>query len=284
VSASKHIEVIVEKTNPVITGDLFPQERMALLRLLRELDDEKWHAPTACPDWSVKDVAAHVLGGDLGKLSRSRDQYVGQTPHMGEDLATFINRFNADWVRACRRLSPRILCDQLEISGGEIAEFFVSLDPHAIGEPVSWAGPDPAPVWLDMAREYTERWHHQQHIREAVGASGLTESRLMSPVIATFVRALPHSLREVEAEPTTAVRIHIDGESGGEWVVVREREKWCLYVGDVSPVAAHVAMDQDIAWRLFTNGVSREDVQKRVSIDGDPTLVETVLKAVAIIA
>ena len=33
---------------------------------------------------------------------------------------------------------------------------------------VNWAGPEPAPIWLDPAREYTERWVHQQHIRDAV--------------------------------------------------------------------------------------------------------------------
>ena len=50
------------------TLHLFPGERAALLELLEEPDFEEWDAPTACPGWSVKDVAAHLLGDDVGRL------------------------------------------------------------------------------------------------------------------------------------------------------------------------------------------------------------------------
>src|SRR6266852_4119801 len=75
--------------------------------------------------------------------------------------------FNDDWVRAARRLSPHVMRDLLAAAGPLLFAYFASLDLAATGGPVSWAGPAPAPVWLDVAREYTERWHHQQHIRDA---------------------------------------------------------------------------------------------------------------------
>ena len=49
--------------------------------------------------------------------------------------------------------------------------------------PIDWAGPEPAPIWLHVAREYTERWVHQQHIRDAVGRPGLNERRWLGPVL-----------------------------------------------------------------------------------------------------
>ncbi len=52
-------------------------------------------------------------------------------------------------------------------TGEQTNAYFQRVDPFAMGGPVSWAGPEPAPVWLDVAREFTERWHHQQHIRAA---------------------------------------------------------------------------------------------------------------------
>jgi hypothetical protein len=58
---------------------------------------------------------------------------------------------------------------------------------------VSWVGPDPVPNWLDVAREYTERWTHQQQARDAVGMPGLREPTFMAPVLATFVHALPQA-------------------------------------------------------------------------------------------
>lgn len=48
------------------------------------------------------------------------------------------------------------------------------LDLNALGGPVEWAtGSDPAPAWLDIAREYMERYIHQRQIRDATGRPGL---------------------------------------------------------------------------------------------------------------
>jgi hypothetical protein len=58
--------------------------------------------------------------------------------------------------------------------------------------------PDRAAL-LELAREYTERWLHQQHIRDAVGAPGQTDPRFLAPVLATFAHAFPVALRRVTA-------------------------------------------------------------------------------------
>ncbi|WP_425567513.1 maleylpyruvate isomerase N-terminal domain-containing protein [Salinactinospora qingdaonensis] len=50
--------------------DLFAPQQEALTGLLRELTDEEWQRPTACPGWSVHATAAHVLGGQLNRLAR----------------------------------------------------------------------------------------------------------------------------------------------------------------------------------------------------------------------
>ena len=270
--------------DPIQTIDVLPAERARLLNLLSQLSDQEWETPTACAGWSVKDVALHLWGNDLGRLSRGRDGFSGAAPEEGESLVAFINRLNESWVRATRRLSPRVLRDHLRLSGEQTFAFFASLDPTALGEPVSWAGPEPAPTWLDLAREYTERWHHQQHIRNTVGAAGLTERRFLAPVLATFVHALPHTFRAVVAPPGTAVHLHIDGESGGDWSVARERGGWVLYSGAPAEPAARLTIDQTIAWRVFTKGLSPADAERQATLEGDRRLARRVLEAVAIIA
>jgi len=113
---------------------------------------------TACPRWSVKDIATHLLGGQLGILSRKRDAYAysGNPIKNWDELVVLINNLNEIWVKAASRLSPRLLCDLLKLSGEQVCDYFNSLHPYAIGGPVDWAGPERAPVWLDLAREYTE--------------------------------------------------------------------------------------------------------------------------------
>jgi uncharacterized protein (TIGR03083 family) len=277
------IHPTVPEGHPILVLDLFPAERAALLSLLSELTAEEWAKPTVCIGWSVKDVALHILGGDLGNISRRRDGFqVSSKP--GEDLVAFINRFNDEWVRVARRLSPRLIIDLLAFSGPKLFDYFASLDLSASGGGVSWAGLNPAPVWLDVAREYTERWLHQQHIRDAVGKPGLTDHRFMAPVLATFVYALPPTFRDVDAPPGTVLHLHIEGEAGGDWELAREGQGWTLLPGTPVSPDARVDMDQSIAWKLFTKGVTPQQAENAVRFYGDRRLGRQVLHAVAIIA
>jgi uncharacterized protein (TIGR03083 family) len=268
---------------PVLVVDLFPEERAELLGLLAGLTPEEWHAPTMCAGWSVKDVVAHLLGVELGKLSRGRDGFPGIKPDPDEELGMFLDRINNQWVDALRRLSPAVLCDLLRTSGPGLSEYFSSLDLFETGVAVAWAGPEPVPVWLDVAREYTERWHHQQHIREAVGADLLNDPRFISPAMATFVRALPYTFRGADAPEGAAVQVQIDGPGGNAWAVVREGPDWRLYAGTADDPAARVSLDQDVAWRLFTNGLPGHTAAHHVQIEGDHQLATYFLRATAII-
>lgn len=264
---------------------LFSPLLQALLGLLAALAEDDWRRLTACAGWSVKDVAAHLLAGDLGILSRKRDDWPsGIAPRSAEDLAVQINAHNERWVQAARFVSPSALQAMLALTGPQVCAYFASLDPSAAGDAVSWAGPGPAPVWLDLAREYTERWHHQQHIRDAVGRPGVTEPRFLAPVLATFVHALPVTYRDVAAPAGTLVGLTISGAAGGRWLLRRGPYAWALEAGADERGAAEVTLDEDTAWRLFTKGLTRERAAAAATIGGVRRLGETLLDSVAIIA
>jgi hypothetical protein len=125
---------------------------------------------------------------------------------------------------------------------------------------------------------------HQQHIREAVEQPGLTDRHFMGPVLATFVFALPVAFRDVTAQPGTAVHLHIEGEAGGDWALMREPSGWRLYAGEPPAPVARTRMDQETAWRLFTKGMSAAEAVKSVLLEGDLQLGRQVLHAVSIIA
>ncbi len=270
---------------PVIVAELFPEILDELLSLLAGLTPAEWDAPTVCPGWSVKDVALHLLGGEIGNLARRRDGHaLGSSIASWEELVTFINRWNENWVQTARRMSPRLLMDLLQFTGSQACDYFRSLDPYALGGPVSWAGPQPAPVWLDLAREYTERWHHQQHIRDAVGKPGLKQPRYFAPVLAAFVWALPRAFRSTQAVEGTVMTLRIAGASGGQWSLVREGDEWKLCAGAVGQPEAEVIVEEDIAWRLFTRGLPRGEALEYVVLHGDQALGLRVLEAVSIIA
>jgi uncharacterized protein (TIGR03083 family) len=275
----------LKQPQPIIVVDLFPQVLEGLLALLSGLAVEDWARPTACSSWSVKDVALHLLGDDVHILSSGRDEHSSAVFVTNwEELVRFVNAQNALWVQATRRMSPRILIELLGFAGRQVCEYFKSLDPYSVGGPVSWVGPDPAPVWLDLAREYTERWLHQQHIRDAVGRAGLKQRRYFVPVIDAFMRALARTYRETSAADGTLVAVTVSGESGGKWFLKREGTSWNLYVGAVDEPDTEVVVDQDVAWRIFTRGLRKREAQDQVMVVGDQALGLKVLDMVSIIA
>ncbi|MGD9712006.1 MAG: maleylpyruvate isomerase family mycothiol-dependent enzyme [Thermomicrobiales bacterium] len=274
---------------PVVdTRPLFEPERVALLEVLASLTPEQWHMPTVCEGWSVHDVALHLLWGDLSNLSRRRDDYFGRpqdNPGDFDDLSSlidFVNHLNDTWIRGARRISPNLLQSLLRVTGEEWVAFVQTVDISAMGMGVGWAGPEPAPVWLDIAREFTERWVHQQHIRDAAGIPGATEPRFLRPVLATFAMAMPFALRAVDAPSGTTARLEITGESGGVWTARKMAETWVFADEAEAGIDGTLTVDQDSAWRLFTRGIDRAGVKAQAS--GNRDIAYALLDMVTILA
>ena len=81
---------------PILAGALFQEIRKELLLLLKGLEEEEWGRQTTAGKWSVKDVALHILGGDIGNLSRRRDGFSLRADLASyQKLLAFINEINA---------------------------------------------------------------------------------------------------------------------------------------------------------------------------------------------
>ena len=265
------------------TTELFPVLDAKLIELLKSLTSEQW-TRLATPRWTVKEVASHLLDSNLRRLSIARDGYWGEPFHGSsyQDLVDFLNGLNADWVKAMRRISPRILIELLAASNREVSDHFQSLEPNGPATfAVSWAGEEHSENWFDIAREYTERWHHQQQIRDAVKAPAILTRQLYFPVLDTFLRALPHKFEDVKADPGTAVAVHVIGEAGGTWYVIRDAGSWSLSDEAAKSIRAEVKIPQDLAWKLFTKALPK-DARSSFLITGEVRLVEPVLATTAI--
>ncbi len=171
-----------------------------------------------------------------------------------------------------------MLADLLEWTGPQVAEFFASLDPE--GEAiisVLWAGESRSTNWMDVGREYTERWHHQAQIRDAVAAPLLLDRRWLGPVLDLSMYALPYAFRGVEAPEGATLNVTISGDAGGRWFLVRDGGRWRLGEGEAVDASASVETDADSAWRLLYNALPRDEAERRVATSGDADLCSTFL-------
>jgi hypothetical protein len=278
----------------VPTAHLFTPLHEDLLRVLEPLSVREWELPISPGGWRIREVAAHLLDDDLRRLSFQRDGH----PVPGADdpetgylaLVDRINALNGEWVRASARLSPRVLLELLADTGPRLAEFFESLDPDARALfPVAWAGQAESPVWMDVGREFIERWHHQQQIRDAVGAPPLTAPWMLGPLLAVAAHALPPSFAREDLPLGTRVQVEVPGEHGGSWVVERGSGSddpplrgWHLLEGTVERPTLRIRMEPALAWRVFLRHPTEKEIRHGVEVEGRVELLAPLLAARAL--
>jgi hypothetical protein len=269
-------------TPPITVAHLFSNLDDKLVELLSSLSEEEWHAPTIAKLWNVKDIAAHLLDGNIRTLSISRDNYFGLNPG-DEELLPFLNRINAEWVTAMKRTSPQMLLWLLQTTGKPVSEHYRSLDPFSKAIfPVAWAGETESLNWMHIAREYTEKFIHQQQIRDAVNKQGIIIKELFYPFINTFMLALPYTYRDVDVKDGTTVKVSVTTDAGGDWYIARHSNKW-IFTENVEEHAS-VSMDPDTAWKLFSKGITPEQAKAFVQMSGNISLADVALNMISVMA
>ena len=230
-----------------------------------------------------------MLDGYIRRLSFQRDKQPLLEPEAPvanqQELIGFLDQLNADWIKAAKRISPALLIAFLDLTGPMVYQLFKGLDQDAPALfSVGWAGDDSSPNWFDIAREYTEQWMHQQHIRDGLSLPNLVARHQMYPVLDTFMRALPVTYEPIEAPDGESVTVIIEGEAGGDWTLLKQQGKWQLYWGTDSKATTHITLNQDTAWRLFTKGIEADEARNRIQIAGNSILGHGILHMVSIMA
>jgi hypothetical protein len=273
------------------TLTLFPELTSELISLLKSLSIEEWSSPTPIQGRTVKDLVSHLIDGSLRRLSIQRDKYESNSAKVDiksySDLVNYIQTMNKDWMHATERLSPAILLDLLEYSESKLYDFFKTIDPEGKAIfPVQWAGEEESQNWFDIAREYTEKWHHQMQIRIALNRPLLMDVKYTQPLYDTFMLGLPHLYRDMTDFPLReTIQITITGKLNKNWILVRQTDKWVLMNDLAHEAKTKVVFSEDDAWLVFTNtDRDKEKYRSRITVDGDPKLGYKLLEFVTVLS
>jgi uncharacterized protein (TIGR03083 family) len=91
--------------------------------LLRSLDTADWTAPTACPGWDVRAIAAHTLGmvEMMTSMREQRRQNKVAGARLQADGGEFIDSLTAIQVEERAGWTPEQIMDRLEVRGPKAA-------------------------------------------------------------------------------------------------------------------------------------------------------------------
>lgn len=212
-----------------------------------------------------------------------RDNYFGEKPtdFSHEGMINFIQDLNKKWIIATKRLSPKILISLLEYSNSELVDYLETLNLYdkALFS-VDWAGEGLSLNWFDIAREYTEKWHHQMQIIEALGVnSKLYEKKYFKPVISTFVQGIPYTFNKFNKENFYLI-IEILGESGGIFYIGKNNNK-TTFLENIE-TENKITITQDEFWKLVTNSKDKNKIS--YFVQGDQSLGNHIITLVSVMS
>lgn len=279
----------MNQPEPIDTRPLIQQIDRELINLLKTFSPGEWNRKVN-QNWSVKDTAAHLLDGNLRRLTSQRDRYpVPGPPDASEDhssLVKYLANLNQEWVDVSKRFSPGLLIDLFEFTSQKTAQMYESteMDSEAIF-PVSWAGHETSPAWFDIAREYSEKWYHQQQIREVTARDLLTEEKWIEPLINTFMRGMPfaYDKHAPGCEPGTEVQITISDGFIQLWVIRNDDESWKLYLGKAGNPVFTIQAKADIAWRILAKWKKYEELESKLWVDGDTAFIKPFMRFIGFV-
>jgi hypothetical protein len=243
--------MLISEARAVDVREPLTAQRTRLLNLLTALNDAQWAAPTAAPQWTVKDIALHLVDVDLSWLARHRDHDQSgnvAVPAGHEEFVRGLAERNQRWVDGTRILSPRLITGLLRWSGEQFDAHLGTVD-LAAPSSVYWAGD--VPLWFDLAREFTERWVHYRQIQEAVLPARRDQppDEYLPLVLRTFIWGFPHQYR-APAPAGTAIALEIPGT--GAWALTKTATGWSLDEGQAAAPAARLRISGEAAWRLLS--------------------------------
>ena len=279
----------MKQLEAIFTIDLMSKIDKKLIELLKTISDEDWSRETVAPKWKVKDIAVHLLDGNIRTLSMLRDNYFNESTknfNSYEDLVNYLNILNADWVNAMKRVSPIVLTELLEITGKQYCAYLESLNPFDKATfSVAWAGEKVSENWFHIAREYTEKWHHQQQIRLAIGRDKeLLTDEFYFPYLDTSMRALPYHYRTIQGNYGDIIKFVIYGKSDKEWFLKWIGNGWKLVADSEENETCEVKIKDAIAWRALTKGIDKKEAIEKSIIKGNLELGSRFFELIAVMA
>ncbi|HVA43409.1 MAG TPA: maleylpyruvate isomerase family mycothiol-dependent enzyme [Acidimicrobiales bacterium] len=246
------------------------EEWDTLAGLLGELSESEWLTPTALPGWSVKDVAAHVVGTELtliGQASPPLAEEVRAQPHVRNEIGAI----NEAWVESFRTLSGSDVVDQLRSVTARRRTELEAMTQEAF-DADSWTPAGPGSYGRFMQIRVYDCWIHEQDIRQALGRPGHQSGPCAELSLDEVAGALGYIVGKKAGAPSGAsVTIELDGPTRRS-LHVSVDGRAAVVPSLAGPATAVVRMPFGLFMAMASGRVPADPTAGEVAIEGDAEL------------
>ncbi|MGW4722304.1 TIGR03084 family metal-binding protein [Streptomyces sp. NPDC004291] len=198
-------------SDPVVVLDDLRDESEELDRLVGELSEGQWGAPTPAPGWTIAHQIAHLAWTDRATLLAATDAeaFAAET----EKALVAPDRFVDEGAEEGAALPPAELLARWRAGRARLQEVLRAAQP---GARFPWYGPPMSAAALATAR-LMETWAHGQDVADALGAVRTPGARLR------HVAWIGHRARDYayfvrgEQPPAEPFRVELVSPGGELW-------------------------------------------------------------------
>ena len=256
------VEFPIDTIRPLLLEQL-----AALDELFSNLNDDEWDTSTSLPGWTVKDIAAHLIGTEsmLAGIDAPRvEQDVHAFAHVRNDIAAF----NELWVESLRPVPGadvlsryrQIVARRTDELGAMTQEDFEKQSNTPVG---------PAPYGRFMRIRVFDCWLHELDICDALGRTGTEGGPRAELASKEIFGAVPFIVGKRGKAPEGA-RITIELSGALARTIHIEVNGRAAEVPELSQSATStIEMDSALFVRLAGGRLRAEDRIDEISFGGD---------------
>jgi uncharacterized protein (TIGR03083 family) len=247
----------------------------ALAELLGALSEDEWLTPSPCPGWTVKDLAAHVIGTELTLEGQSSPELTDQI-RAQEHIRNDIGAMNEAWVDSFRsRPGTEVLAALKEVTARRAQALSVMSQEDFDAD--SWTPAGPGSYGRFMQIRVYDCWIHEQDMRIALSRPGHLSGPQAEQSLDEVARALGFIVGKKAGAPQgSTVEVELTGPTSRRLFVSVDGRAAVVPSLDREPTAK-VTMPFDLFMPMASGRVPTDPAAAGITLSGDTDLAARVV-------
>jgi uncharacterized protein (TIGR03083 family) len=217
------------------------EEAAGLFALVERPD--AWEAPSACAEWSTRDIVGHIVDtteGYFAAFDVARGGGEGPAPH---GLGIMHERAN-EMAQAFRGVSQHELVERLRTDYAQMNEMLAALGPDDwTGLMVSHTYMGPVPAFFYAAGQLMDYAVHSWDIRAGTGKAHVLSGDAADLLVPFMFAIWQGTVRAESVTEPVEIGIRVSGRNGGDYKVAVTDQGMTYEASDIDNLAAVLEFD-----------------------------------------